>query len=358
MRTRIALFGLGRIGQIHLENIIINPGYELLYLCDAIKSHAEAIKEKYGLRCEVLGLDEFDRVFTDSNIDGVIIGTPTDTHEALCIRALEANKHVLCEKPLAMTIKSSIRVINLAKERGLTLLVAFNRRFCPQMRHVCDQVQSGKIGQMHTIKTVARDAPRPPTSYLKISGGIFHDCAVHDLDVCRFYTGLEPENVYTIAHSFDKEIAEMNDADTVFITLKFPGGILGHIELGRHARYGYDQRVEVFGSLGQAVSNNQRISAYEVWDANGSKTDCIKPSFKQRYHEAYVAELVHFRDLINKKEDLKPLVRPSDCLRVSILAEASEHSWRSGLPVNIEEFTKTLLVKEGINEETFQKAMA
>lgn len=139
-RTRIALFGLGRIGQIHLENIIINPGYELAYLCDAIKDHAESIKEKYGLRCTVLGLDEFDQVFNDATIDGVIIGTPTDTHEALCIRALEANKHVLCEKPLAMTIKSSIRVINLAKERGLILLVAFNR-YC-------------KVAEINEIKAV------------------------------------------------------------------------------------------------------------------------------------------------------------------------------------------------------------
>jgi len=357
MRTNIALFGLGRIGQIHLENLIINPSYNVVYLCDAIKSHAESIKAKYGLNCTVLGQDEFDVAFNDPELTALIIGTPTDTHEALCIRALEANKHVLCEKPLAMTIQSSIRVINLAKSKNLTLLVAFNRRFDPQMRHVADQVQEGKIGEVHTIKTVARDSPRPPTSYLKISGGIFHDCAVHDLDVVRYYTGTEPETVYVIAHSFDKDIAEMNDADTVFITLKLPGGILGHIELGRHARYGYDQRVEVFGSLGQAVSNNQRISAYEVWDASGAQTDCIKPSFKQRYHDAYVAELHHFHDLINKPNETKPLVKPSDCLRVSILAEACEHSWRTGQPVNIAEFTKTILKKEGIENSVFESAM-
>ena len=155
--------------------------YNVVYLCDAIKSHAESIKAKYGLNCTVLGEDEFDVAFNDPELTALIIGTPTDTHEALCIRALEANKHVLCEKPLAMTIQSSIRVINLAKSKNLTLLVAFNRRFDPQMRHVADQVQEGKIGEVHTIKTVARDSPRPPTSYLKISGGIFHDCAVHDL---------------------------------------------------------------------------------------------------------------------------------------------------------------------------------
>ena len=155
--------------------------YNVVYLCDAIKSHAESIKAKYGLNCTVLDQDEFDVAFNDPELTAIIIGTPTDTHEALCIRALEANKHVLCEKPLAMTIQSSIRVINLAKSKNLTLLVAFNRRFDPQMRHVANQVQEGKIGEVHTIKTVARDSPRPPTSYLKISGGIFHDCAVHDL---------------------------------------------------------------------------------------------------------------------------------------------------------------------------------
>jgi len=354
-RTSVAIFGLGRIGTIHLENILINPKLELLYICDANKSHAESIAEKYALSARVLGLAEFDIAFSDKKLDGIIVGTPTDTHEELCTRAIEAGKHVLCEKPLAMTLKASIDVINLAKSKGKILLVAFNRRFDPQIRHVVENRE--KVGKIYTVKTCARDAPRPPTSYLKISGGIFHDCAVHDLDLLRFVTEEEPDTVWAIAHAHDEEIKAMDDVDTVFIQAKMPSGTLCHIELGRDARYGYDQGLELFGQLGKAVSGGQKITAWEYWNKDGQLTDCIEPSFKQRYHDAYVAEIDHFHALVQGLES-EARVRPSDCLRVSVLAEACEHSWRSGQIVNVAQFTKDMLAKENISEELFNRALS
>ena len=174
----------------------------------------------------------------------------------------------------------------------------------------------------------------------------------------------------------------MDDVDTVFIQVKMPSGILCHIELGRDARYGYDQSIEIFGKLGKAISGGQKITAWEYWDKvvispkkvigflapfkfqcwstlfqDGQSTDAIHPSFKQRYHDAYVAEIEHFHALIHGLDN-NPKVAPSDCLRVSVLAEACEHSWRTGTVVNVEEYTKTMLKQENVSEAAFKNALS
>ena len=180
MKTRIAVFGVGRIGQIHLRNLIVNTDYEVVYLCDINVDLATRVCDLYGLTAKCIGEPDFEVVFADKSIVAVIIGTTTDSHEALCVRALNAGKHVMCEKPLAKTLSSVVNIINLAKSTKLVLMTAFNRRFCPQIRKVYEHIQNGAIGELRTIKTVSRDHPRPPISYLATSGGIFHDCAIHD----------------------------------------------------------------------------------------------------------------------------------------------------------------------------------
>ena len=180
MKTKIAVFGVGRIGQIHLRNLIVNTNYEVAYLCDINVDLAQNVCDMYNLKSQCIGEKDFDLVFNDKNVRAVIIGTTTDSHEDLCVRALNSGKHVMCEKPLAKSLKSVVNIINLAKRSGLILMTAFNRRFCPQIRKVWQHIQNGEIGQLRTIKTVSRDHPRPPISYLATSGGIFHDCAIHD----------------------------------------------------------------------------------------------------------------------------------------------------------------------------------
>ena len=180
MKTRVALFGVGRIGQIHLRNLITNTDYDVAYLCDINLELATSVRDLYNLNSQCVGESDFATVFNDKTVNAVIIGTTTDSHEELCVKALESGKHVMCEKPLAKTLKSVVNIINLAKKTNLTLMTAFNRRFCPQIRKVWEHVQRGDIGQVRTVKTVSRDHPRPPVSYLATSGGIFHDCAIHD----------------------------------------------------------------------------------------------------------------------------------------------------------------------------------
>jgi len=240
----IILCGLGRMGQIHLDNIQHNFDAQISYLVEANINHAEKIKTDYHLESTiVLHFDDFEKAVNDEKTDGVIICTPTDTHEKLLLQSLNAGKHVLCEKPLARNIETIAKCYNLAKEKNVVLLCAFNRRFDPQIQELFKS--KSKVGILQSVKICSRDSPKPPMSFLKISGGIFHDCIVHDLDMLRFLIGEDPETIYSIAHVYDPEIASINDVDTVMVMLKFPSGVLAHIDISRDCKFGYDQTIQV-----------------------------------------------------------------------------------------------------------------
>ena len=188
-------------------------------------------------------------------------------------------------------------------------------------------------------KVCSRDSPLPTDAYLKISGGIFHDCAVHDIDMTSWMVGEYPVQVFTYAHAFRQSIGEMGDVDTVSISLKFPSGAIGQIDLSRLAVYGYDQRVEVFGDGGMLQSGNQ--SKTSVIKSTGSRVseDLLKFSFPQRYKDAYAAEIAHFLDIMDGK--VAPLLSKVDVIMVSLIASACEESHRTGKPMNINRETLT-----------------
>lgn len=184
-------------------------------------------------------------VLGDSEVDAVLIATPTDTHEQYVIKSLRAGKAVFCEKPIAADIRSVAACYEEAEKQNRPLLCAFNRRFDPGMSSVCRQVREGKVGTIYQIKTCSRDSPLPPISFLKLSNGMYHDCAVHDIDMICWIAGEEPVGVMAMGSTFNREIEAIGDVDTIAIILKFPSGILGSIDLSRHSSYGYDQRLEV-----------------------------------------------------------------------------------------------------------------
>lgn len=181
----------------------------------------------------------------DPGVDAVIVTTPTDQHEYYVKSALAAGKAVFCEKPLAADQKAVIECYNLAEEVKKPLFCAFNRRFDPAMSSLRRQVKEGKIGDIYQVKTTSRDSPLPSIAYLKVSQGIFHDCAVHDIDLVCWIVGEEPCSVFAQGHAFDQDIRAIGDMDSVAIVLKFPSGIIAAIDLSRHSQYGYDQRLEV-----------------------------------------------------------------------------------------------------------------
>lgn len=222
---------------------------------------------------------------------------------------------------------------NVAEKCQRPLFCAFNRRFDPTHSKVRDEVKAGKIGEVHVVKTCSRDSPFPPIEYLKASHGMFHDCGIHDIDMIMWILGERPTLVSAFGHAFRDEVAKANDVDTVAITLKFPSGTLALVDLSRFASYGYDQRLEVFGSKGMLQSKNPSASSICFSNQDGVSDDVLQFSFDSRYKDSYIRELDHFLDAIDGS-DLS--VTKNDTLAACKVAQACEDSFKSGLPVELQ----------------------
>ncbi|RWS03091.1 inositol 2-dehydrogenase-like protein, partial [Dinothrombium tinctorium] len=333
--VRVAVFGLGRIGIIHLEKLLSHPSVKLMYCVEADKKRAQFVECRYNLfGVKFLTPDEEEIVLNDEELDAIIIGTPTQLHEKLVIKALEAGKGVLCEKPLAVTFEGMRRCYELANKFNLPLLCAFNRRFDPSFRQIKDRVERGEVGQVQMVKTCARDCPLPSLEYLKTSGGIFHDCAVHDIDMICWILGEYPITVYAEGHAFIPEIEAIGDYDTVSITMKFASGIIASIDLSRNAVYGYDQRLEVFGSKGMLCSNGVRPTAVEHHSSIGATQVPICYSFASRYAEAYNIEVEHFINCMKGTQQID--VKDFQTLAVNKVASCCEESAKEKKVVEIQ----------------------
>ena len=220
-----------------------------------------------------------------------------------------------------------------AENRNIPLFCAFNRRFDPTIASVANSVRKGDIGKVHIIKTTSRDGHPPSAEYIKISGGMFYDSCIHDVDLICWIMGETPLSVYCVAHAFNSEIGALNDVDTLGVVMKFPSGAIGQIDMSRHAVYGYDQRVEVFGSGGMLSSDNVSAFSSHLFNSRGCSEPPLKESFPQRYAESYNLEMHHFINTIKKKEALS--VSKDDVLRSCHVVEAIEKSFRSGNPVSL-----------------------
>ena len=251
--VKLALCGFGRAGKIHLRGIVGNPRTELKYIVDCLDNPAvladvrSALEDHHMLdSVSLVDKSEYESVvLADEDLDGVVITTPTQYHESYVKRALSAKKAVFCEKPLAYKLRDVVQCYDMAEENNCPLYCAFQRRFDPGMSKLRNQVVEGRIGKVFQMKSTSRDSPLPSIEYLKTSGGMFHDTAVHDIDILCWIVGEEPVGVFAQGSVFDPEIAKIDDVDTIVITLKFPSGAFALSDLSRHASYGYDMRLEV-----------------------------------------------------------------------------------------------------------------
>lgn len=245
----LALCGFGRAGNMHLTSIRSSYRCQLKYVVDipaALDSIRSTLKTFNLTDVRIVSVDEFEStVLNDKDLMAVLVTTPTDTHEEYVFKSLKARKAVFCEKPIAKSVEVAKNCYVEASKDQLPLLCAFNRRFDSGFAGVRQQVKEGKIGKVHVVKTTSRDSPLPSLSYLKVSNGMFHDCAVHDIDMICWIVGEEPYEVYAQSHAHNSDIAGINDVDTIAIVMKFPSGVIGIIDLSRHSSYGYDQRLEV-----------------------------------------------------------------------------------------------------------------
>lgn len=325
--VRIAIFGAGRIGRVHAKHAAEQPGLTLAYVVDPIEARAAAVAAMTGAV-----VTNSERVFNDPAIDGVVIASSTDTHADLVERAALAGKAVFCEKPLSLDFAAAEACAQSLNRRKSQCMIGFHRRYDPSFRAVRERIKTGAAGAVHQIVVVSRTGAIPPLDYIKVSGGLFRDSSIHDLDMARYLLGEEIVSVYAVGSCLaDPTIGEAGDIDSAMITMVSRTGKLVQIINSRHTPFGYDQRVEVLASqellrVENAAQNNAVVGA-----RGGFTSAPAVPSFLERYAAAYRAEIDAFAEMITK--GAAPLADHNDGLEAQRLAEAAVRSFRERRPV-------------------------
>ena len=271
----------------------------------------------------------------DPEIDAILIGSPSSEHAPQLIECAEAGKHIFCEKPIALNPEIIRNALAEVDKSGVKLQVGFNRRFDPNFSAVQHQVASGALGDRHIIRITSRDPAPPPAEYVAGSGGMFLDMTIHDFDMVRFLSGSEVTEVHAYgAVLVDPEIGKAGDIDTAVISLKFTNGALGIIENSRKAVYGYDQRVEIFGSKGTAMADNNTPTSMVVYNESGTIRDKPLYFFLERYEAAFIDEMKAFVNAI--REDKTTAVSGKDGLAPVLIALAAQDSLKRGKPEKVD----------------------
>jgi myo-inositol 2-dehydrogenase/D-chiro-inositol 1-dehydrogenase len=331
----VGLIGAGRIGKIHIENLIHHVPAANLKIISDIKINNALTQWVNQLGIPKL-TEDVSEIFGDPEIDAVIIASSTDTHAKFVQQAAKAGKHIFCEKPLDMNVKRIKDIIASTKKENVKLMIGFNRRFDNNFQRVYEVVDSGQIGSPQIIKITSRDPAPPSIEYIKISGGIFIDMSIHDWDMARFLAKSEVEEVYTSgANLINPEIGKAGDIDTAVAIVKFKNKALGIIDNSRKAVYGYDQRAEVFGSKGCVLADNRPSSTIEIYTNENITKDKIPYFFLERYRDSYINELIYFFNSL--KKNINPIPNGEDALQSILIAKAAQKSFNENTPVKISE---------------------
>jgi len=331
---KLGLIGAGRIGQLHGEIITYNfPEVDIKTVADIFADQAKEWVEK--LKIANLTFDYKD-ILRDPEIEAVLICSSTDTHAQMIIEAADAGKHIFCEKPIDFDIERIRQAIRAAEAARVKLQIGFNRRFDHNFRKVREIVENGDLGDVHIVKITSRDPAPPPIEYVKVSGGIFLDMAIHDFDMARYLSASEVDTVFAQgAVLIDPEIGKLGDVDTAITTLTFRNGALGVIDNSRQAVYGYDQRVEVFGSKGSVEVKNDFPNSAVLSTADGVTSEKPHYFFLERYKTSYVEELKAFTQAVIRDEET--LVTGNDGLQPVLIGAAALRSLKENRPVAVEE---------------------
>jgi myo-inositol 2-dehydrogenase / D-chiro-inositol 1-dehydrogenase len=326
---KFAQFGAGFIGKIHGANIANHPSAELTYIYDVDTAAAEQLAAQLG--AQVAASPE---EIWASDVDAVLIASSTNTHADLLGKAIQAGKPTYCEKPIDLDIQRVKDVVRQAQNTDLPILVGFSRRFDSNHLGIREALQRGEIGKLEMMHITARDPKPPALSYVKVSGGQYRDQTIHFFDMLRWLAGEDPVEVYaTGAALVDPAIAEAGDVDTSMLILKFPSGALCHINCSRRTGYGYDERVELFGSQGMLVSRRKPRREVTVYKGESAISEGLHPGWLERMEPTFHQAL----DALIKVMQGKQMEYPTliDGLKAQIIAEAAVESLHTNQPVKI-----------------------
>jgi myo-inositol 2-dehydrogenase / D-chiro-inositol 1-dehydrogenase len=333
-KLKIGLIGAGRIGKVHAATIAFRiPEATLEAVTDVNQEAARELAARCGIRNVAPSAED---IFADKNIAAVLICSSTDTHAGLVVKAAEAGKHIFCEKPIDHTLEKIDRALAAVDKAGVKLQIGFNRRFDANFARVRQAIVSGEIGTPHLLRIISRDPAPPPIAYVKVSGGMFLDMTIHDFDMARFLIGEEVTEIYAAAGvRVDPAIGEAGDVDTAVITLRFAGGVIGTIDNCRKAPYGYDQRVEVLGSLGAIETENCYANRAVISTAESVRRDLPLNFFMERYTESFANEIRAFVEAV--AADKPTPVTGIDGRIPVVMALAARKSYETGRPVKLTE---------------------
>lgn len=333
---KIGIIGAGRIGKVHLESISYHvKNATVTAMADPfMNEETEKLIRSYGVSKVT---KDYKDILNDKDIDAVLVCSSTDTHAAISIEAINAGKHVFCEKPVDHSIEKIQAVADALKEHpDIKFQVGFNRRFDHNSAAIRKAYDDGKIGEAHILKITSRDPEPPNPAYIKVSGGIFLDMTIHDFDMACFLTDSDVEELYVnSAVLVDPAIGEQGDVDTAIITMKMANGALAVIDNSRKAAYGYDQRAELFGSKGMVATSNDTVSSAVISNADGVTGEKPLFFFLERYMGSFSEEMRQFTEaVINDTEVPVGIHAGLQSVKIGLAARKSVEEHR---PVKISE---------------------
>lgn len=331
-KINVGVIGAGRIGKLHTENLVKEfPHVKVSAIADVYADRIKDWVEAQGIQNIY---SDYHDILKNPEIDAVLICSPTNTHSAITIEAAQAGKHIFCEKPIDYDLSRIHAALDAVEKAGVAFQVGFNRRFDHNFKAVRELIGQGKIGDPQIVKVTSRDPNPPSIEYVKVSGGLFLDMMIHDFDMVRYLSGSEVDEVYASgAVLIDPAIGEAGDIDTAVVTLKFKNGALGVIDNSRKAAYGYDQRVEVFGSKGCVTVENDKDNSTQL--STEENVVSLKPKyfFLERYKESFIEELKQFFDAVNSNG--KTPVGGIDGLNAVKIALAAKESLSQRKPIKV-----------------------
>ena len=327
---RVALFGAGRIGQVHARSIVESGEAELAWVCDPVEQAASGLAASYGAKAS----PEPGDAIADPTVDAVLIASGTATHTDLLRESVLAGKKVLCEKPIDLDLARIDTTWAAIRDKAPFVMLGFNRRFDPSFAEVNARVKAGEIGPIRALRVTSRDPQPPPAAYLAVSGGMFRDMTIHDFDMARFFLGEIVEVSAVASHNNDPMFVDAGDHAQAMVTMRNRDGALCTIVNSRSCAYGYDQRLEAFGDLGSLEAGN--LTATTVRASTATHTEAAGPVvnfFLERYMPSYKAEFAEFVAAI--RADREPSVGFADGRAALVLAEAAIESVASGRVVGV-----------------------
>lgn len=329
---RIGLAGCGRIGLMHADVLREMGDVKELVVADLDPARATAV----AARLDVSVAASFEDLL-GTGPDGVVIATATDSHAELVKQAVAAGVPTFCEKPVAADIDGTLDVIGSIAGSDVPVQVGFQRRFDPGYRAVRQMVLSGRLGWLHSIRSVTSDVTPPPEEFIARAGGLFRDCLVHDFDSIRWVTGREITSVYAKGSNAGADFfAEHGDVDTAAALLTLDDGTLATVSSTRYNGAGHDVRLEVMGEKGSVAAGLDDHTALESAEEGVTfPSGPTHPTFVERFARAYRAEMEAFLALARDRGPSE--CSPQDALEAFYVAEAAELSRRENRPVDVSE---------------------